>query len=56
MRAGITYFFSISLLDIYANLHTETVSETEAAFEIIGSYVDHNEWLSPIGIADYSEW
>ena len=56
LRAGITYFFTITFRDIYNNLHYQTLSDDDVKVDILATYVNHNEWPSPISIADSTDW
>lgn len=53
--AGITYFFTIQLVDVYGNLlKNSPISETR--IDVVARYQDHNSWLSPIAIPDAQNW
>ena len=53
-EAGITYLFSLQMVDIYGNLLIDGNAETEV--EIFATYEDHSNWPSPIGIVDLENW
>lgn len=54
MEAGITNFFTITMKDIHENLLTSSVATTK--IEIMATYLDHDQYPSPIGIADLTDW
>lgn len=56
LRAGITYFFTITFLDIYGNTHFQTMTDDGLDVAIMADYVDHDAWPSPIAIADAADW
>lgn len=53
-EAGITYLFSLQMVDIYGNLLIDGNAETEV--EILATYENHSNWPSPIGIVDLENW
>lgn len=56
MRAGITYFFTITFKDIYGNVHYQSMLDDELNVAIMAQYEDHDDWPSPIGIPDAADW
>jgi hypothetical protein len=52
--AGMTTFFTIQMIDIYGNTEVSSISGTSVT--ILASYVDHNTWVSPIGVSDITNW
>lgn len=56
LRAGITYFFTITFFDIYGNEHYQTMTDDMLDVAILAEYEDHDAWPSPILIADASDW
>ena len=53
-EAGITYLFTLQMVDIYGNLLIDGNAETEV--EIIATYENHDSWPSTIGINDLENW
>ncbi len=53
-KAGLTTFFLVTTYDLYGNL--EKVSYNTTKIDILGTYVNHNTYLSPIGVPDLSNW
>jgi hypothetical protein len=43
------------MVDIYGNLLVAS-STTNTTIDIMATYLDHNDWPSPIGIADFTNW
>jgi hypothetical protein len=56
VTAGMTKFFTISMIDIYGNTLTSSVSSLDTDVYILAEYVDHLSWTSPIGVADITNW
>lgn len=49
-----TYFFTIKTRDIYNNIKSSYSNGTTVS--IIAVYNDHTSYVSPIGVADISNW
>lgn len=54
MVAGTTYRFTTQLVDIYGILLIG--GENTQEIEIRANYLNHDEWPSPIGVADMTDW
>lgn len=54
MEAGITYFFTIQMRDIYNS--KQIMKQPDTTIEILASYLDHDDWPSPISIPDLNDW
>lgn len=55
MTAGITMFFTVTTKDMYGNLIKDARANTSVS--IYSTYVDHNEWLSPLtDVPDLYNW
>lgn len=54
MVAGVTNFFDLTMKDVYRNLIMSHRENTTV--EITASYVNHNSWLSVIGVSDFADW
>jgi hypothetical protein len=52
--AGITYFFTVQLVDVYGNHLTSFAQGTRV--DVVARYQNHDSWLSPIAIPDASNW
>ena len=58
-QASVTFSFTISFVDIWDNLHYETLSDELAAgmtVTVVADYVNHDNYPSPIGVADDPNW
>ena len=55
-RAGITYFFTITFVDVYGNIHFQTMTDDMLNVSIMANYVNHDEWPSAISIPDAADW
>ena len=59
VEASVAYTFPISFVDIYDNLHYQSLSDEISGGMVVSvtaDYVDHNNYPSPIGIADLANW
>ena len=56
LRAGITYFFAITFVDIYGNVHYQSMLDDELDVAIMADYDNHDDWPSPISISDAQDW
>ena len=49
-----TKFFTITTYDLFNNLEVQSYNDTDV--DIYAKYVDHNSYLSPIGVPDLANW
>ena len=59
IEAGASYDFIISFVDMWSNLHYQTLQdELDAgmAVTVTADYQNHDKWLSLIGIEDVTDW
>lgn len=57
--AAVAYDFSINFVDIWDNLHYQTMTDDLAGgmtVTVTADYVNHDNWLSPIGVDDDPNW
>jgi hypothetical protein len=52
--AGMTYFFTLTTIDIYGNNEISSLNDTDVT--IIATYIDNSAWSSPIGVQDLTNW
>lgn len=53
------YYFTISFADIYGNVHNEAMTayiDGGLDVKVTATYVDHDDWLSPIDVPDFEDW
>ena len=58
-EASTSYDFTISFRDALYNLHTSTMSDEISdgmAVTVVADYVNHDNYPSPIGVADLTNW
>lgn len=53
-RAGKTYRFTLSLVDIYGN--SLTSGDEQIQIKVLATYVNHDEWNSPVSVEDIPNW
>jgi hypothetical protein len=54
LTAGITFFFTVTTKDMYANLIKDRRDNT--TLNINATYTDHNDYLSPLPVPDLYDW
>ena len=58
-QAASAYGFTISFVDLWGNLHYQTLSDEISdgmAVTVVADYVNHDNYPSPIGVADLTSW
>ena len=53
-KAGMTTFFQITTYDLFGNIETHSHNTTNV--RVFAQYVNHNSYLSPIGVSDLAHW
>ena len=48
--------YKINFVDLYGNLHYQTMIDDGLTVYVKADYQNHDEWLSPIGVADLVNW
>ena len=57
--ANVAYTFTVSFKDLYQNLHYLTLTDDIAAGMVVtitADYVHHDNYPSPINVADLTNW
>ena len=54
--ANVAYNYKINFVDLYGNQHFQTMINENLTVIVRADYENHNDWLSPINVADLTDW
>ena len=54
--ANVAFTYKIYFVDLYGNLHYQTMIDDALTVVVKADYKNHDDWSSPIGVADFADW